>query len=43
MDFLYLALNCQKNDYTKTAGLFFNICQNKLNHNGATEKVHSWE
>ena len=32
MDSLYLALYSQNIDYTKNPDLFFNICQNELNH-----------
>ena len=32
MGSLHLALNSQNIDYTKNPGLFFNICQNELNH-----------
>ena len=38
MDSLYLALNSQNIDYTKNPELFFNICQNELNHQAPREK-----
>ena len=44
MDSLYLALNCQNIDYTKSPDLFFNICQNELDyHAPRKKKVHPWE
>ena len=38
MDSLYLAISSQNIDYTKIPDLFFNICQNKLNHDAPREK-----
>ena len=43
MDSLYLALNSKNIDYTKNPDLFFNICQNELNHHAPRKKVHPWE
>ena len=38
MDSLDLALNSQNTDYTTNPDLFFNICQNKLNHHAPRKK-----
>ena len=38
MDSLYLALNSQNIDYTKNPELFFNKCQNELNHEAPRQK-----
>ena len=38
MDSLHLALNSQNIDYTKIPDLFFNICQNELNHHTPIKK-----
>ena len=44
MDSLYLALNSQNIDYTKNPELFFNKCQNELNHQASkTKKLHPRE
>ena len=41
MDSLYLALNSQNIDYNKNPDLFFNICQNELNHHASRNKSTS--
>ena len=41
MDSLYLALNSQNIDYTRNPDLFFNICQNELNHHAPRKKKTS--
>ena len=38
MDSLYLALKSQNTDYTKNPDLFFNICENELNHHALRKK-----
>ena len=38
MDSLYLALNCQNIDYTKSPEFFFNICQNELDYHAPRKK-----
>ena len=40
MDSLYFAINSQNIDYTKIPDLFFNICQNELNHDAPREKKY---
>ena len=40
MDSLYLALNCQNIDYTKSPDLFFNICQNELDYHAPRKKKY---
>ena len=41
MESLYLTLNRQNIDYTKNPDLFFNKCQNELNHNAPRKKSTS--
>ena len=40
MDSIYFTLNSQNIDYTKNPDLFFNTCQNELNHHALSKKAY---